>query len=409
MTNEEQIATGNNGKPTYYDVKPETPVCILCRNSTSCKQFPLEDVLPVVGMEASYVRRAIGIKRVVSLDDLYRLLDMDAFQETFIPRSLIVDFLLSDNVRRKNDNPCKCPVDTVLRGDAKDLIPALPDSSVQCVVTSTPYWAMRIYDEMIVSKWADGEMCSFGLEQTPEGFIRHSVEILYRLYPKITNTGSVWWDIMDTYNTRTQIRSNAVEALRAMQGKDHRTWKNFKYKRYSGGHSFLKDGEQCLIPYRIAERASRLGYYVKSIISWCKSSSLPEPQNSRVSRNVEYVVHLSKTRTPLFAKERYLKTPSELGGKQEEESEKLSDSWYLPTSSGRDGHGAQFPLQLPGRCIVLTSNPGDLILDPFSGSGTTLQAAKKLNRHYLGFDVAGQYVELSKQKISQAALFETKE
>ena len=401
MHDEEKAKRGRNGKPAYYDVKPETPVCILRRKESASKKISLEDVLPVVGMEAHFVRRVIGLKRDVSLDDLYRLLDMDAFQETFIPRSQIVDFLLSGEVRRKNNNPGECQIDNVLRGDAKDLISSLPDSSIQCVVTSTPYWAMRIYDEMITTNWADGETCSFGLEQTPEGFIRHSVEILYRLYPKITDTGSVWWDIMDTYNTRTQIRSSAVEALRAMQGKDHRTWKDFQYKRYSGGHSFLKDGEQCLIPYRIAERASRIGYFVKSVISWCKSSSLPEPQNSRVSRNVEYILHLSKTRTPLFMKERYLETPPELGGKQESESEKLSDFWYLPTSSGRDGHGAQFPLQLPGRCIALTSNLGDLVLDPFVGSGTTLQAAKKLARHYLGFDVAEQYVGLSKQRISQ--------
>ena len=194
-----------------------------------------------------------------------------------------------------------------------------------------------------------------------------------------------------------------------MQGKDLRTWRDYRYKRYSGGHSFLKDGEQCMIPYRIAERASRIGYYVKSIISWCKSSSLPEPQNSRVSRNVEYVLHLSKTRTPLFQKHRYLEMAADIGGRQATETEKLSDYWFLPTSAGRDGHGAQFPIQLPGRCIALTSNPGDLILDPFAGAGTTLQAARRLGRHFLGFDIAQQYVELSNQRLIKSDLQEAKE
>ncbi len=402
MSSAEQVHNNaSNNRPPYYDVKPETPICYLRRDSKSTEMFPLATILPIVGMESHYVRRAIGAKTNLSIDDVYRLLDLDAFHETFVPRSRIIDYLLSNNSRQHHTFPWKSLLDQIMLGDAKDLIETLPDSSIQCVVTSTPYWAMRIYDEMATTQWADGETCSFGLEQTPEGFIRHSVEIIYRLYPKITDKGSIWWDIMDTYNTRTQIRSNAAEALRAMQGKDCRTWKDFQYKRYSGGHSFLKDGEQCLIPYRIAERASRIGYYVKSVISWCKNSSLPEPQNSRVSRNVEYVLHLSKTRTPLFVKKRYLETPPDLGGKQEVESEKLSDSWHLPTSAGRDGHGAQFPLQLPGRCIVLTSNPDDLILDPFVGAGTTLLAAKKLGRHFLGFDVAKQYVELSRQRLTQ--------
>ena len=384
----------------YYDIKPETPVCKLQRKKFAPISFRLEDVLPVVGMDAQYVRRVVGKKDNLYIDDIYELIEQDAFQETFIPRSKVCDFLMSGG-DRKNVLCCsKCLINQVVQGDARDLIPLLPDQSIQCVVTSTPYWAMRIYDQMIATHWSDGEVCAFGLEQTPEGFIRHSVEILYCLFPKISNLGSIWWNIMDTYNTRTQIRSNAVEALRAMQGKDRRTWKDHKYKRYSGGHSFLKDGEQCMIPYRIAERASRIGYYVKSLISWCKSSSLPEPQQSRVSRNVEYVIHLSKTRTPLFMKDKYLNTPPELGGRQNVESEKLSDFWYLPTSAGRDGHGAQFPLQLPGRCIALTSKPCDLVLDPFAGAGTTLQAAKKLGRHYVGFEMSSQYVNLSKLRLS---------
>ena len=204
---------------------------------------------------------------------------------------------------------------------------------------------------------------------------------------------------MDSYNTRTQIRSNAAEALYAMQGHDKKTWKDHKYKRYSAGHSYLKDGEQCLIPQRIAERASRVGFYLKSTISWCKTACMPEPQQSRVSRNVEYVLHLTVQRTPLFNKSAYLELPAELGGKQQCESEKLSDFWHLPTSSGGDGHGAQFLLQLPGRCIALTTNEGDTVLDPFIGSGTTAIVAVRMNRHYIGFDIADKYINLAQGRI----------
>lgn len=204
--------------------------------------------------------------------------------------------------------------DSFVVGDALQLIGRLKDGSVNTVVTSTPYWAMRVYDEPGERLWADGEYCSFGLEQTPEGFIRHSVEVLHALLPKIAADGSVWWNIMDSYNTRTQIRGSAVETLHAMQGKDGRSWKDHEYLRYSAGHSYLKDGEQCLIPQRIAQRAAQIGYYVKSTISWCKQATTPEPQQSRVSRNVEYILHLTRERTPKFNKAAYLELPSDLGG-----------------------------------------------------------------------------------------------
>ena len=130
---------------------------------------------------------------------------------------------------------------------------------------------------------------------------------------------------------------------------------------------------------------------------------MPEPQQSRVSRNVEYVLHLTGQRTPLFNKQAYQTLPAELGGKQPFESEKLSDFWHLPTSSGGNGHGAQFPLQLPGRCIALSTNEGDTVLDPFMGSGTTAMVATILGRHYIGFDIADEYIKLAEDRIKDTA------
>jgi hypothetical protein len=84
---------------------------------------------------------------------------------------------------------------------------------------------------------------------------------------------------MDSFNTQTQIRSNAAEAVRAMQGNEERSWRDYENRRYSAGHAFLKDGEQCGSPSRIAERASRIGLYVKTLITWAKTGTTPEPQN----------------------------------------------------------------------------------------------------------------------------------
>lgn len=379
-----------------YNIKPCTQIAAF-NDTPQNKFYDISLVAPIVGMSESFIRKIVGNTKILSEEMIIKLLEQDAFAETFVPRSKILKYLRG--ISKQSLKTTLLNSNNLYMGDAVELINNLKNNSIQCVVTSTPYWAMRTYDNLFERTWADGEYCSFGLEQTPESFIRHSVEILYYLFSKLEETGSIWWNIMDSYNTRTQIRNNAAEALYAMQGKDSRSWKDYQYKRYSAGHSYLKDGEQCLIPQRIAERASRIGYYIKSTISWCKTASMPEPQQSRVSRNVEYILHLTKNRTPYFNKTNYLLLSPEMGGKQTFESEKLSDFWHLPTSSGGDGHGAQFPLQIPGRCIALSTKEGDIVLDPFIGTGTTAVAAIKLKRQYIGFDISEEYISLAKEKI----------
>ncbi|MCJ8506093.1 site-specific DNA-methyltransferase [Kocuria flava] len=390
----------NDGGPR--DVKPYTPVATLDRNVNDNPIFDREGVAEVVGMQPSFIRKVLGTNSpLLSAQDVVTLLDQDAYAETFVPRSRVINYLMTRAARNEMKPE---PLDStgLAFGSAGDLIPRLAPQSVQTVVTSTPYWAMRVYDDMRADVWADGEVCPYGLEQTPEGFIRHSVELIVSLKRAMKPGGSIWWNLGDTYNTRTQIRGNAAEALRAMQGKDRKTWHDHAARRYSAGHSYLKDGEQCLIPQRIAERASRAGFYVKSIITWGKPHSMPEPQNSRVSRAVEYVIHLSLQRTPDFYRNAYLETPEVLGGKGRRETDKLSDSWLFAPSDGRGGHGAQFPLALPGRCISISSQPGDLVLDPFMGSGTTAIAAERLGRRWLGFDVSETYLNSARIRVENS-------
>ncbi|MCL4851379.1 MAG: hypothetical protein KJZ78_08325, partial [Bryobacteraceae bacterium] len=351
-------------------------------------------------------KRVVGGRKVLDFRDIERLLLLDDAAETFVPRSKMVAYFRQLASRRglNQFRPHPLATDQVICGDAHKLIPALSDGSVDCVVTSTPYWAVRIYGTPQNVTWADGEVCPFGHEQTPEGFIRHSVEILHLLKIKVADHGSVWWNLGDTFNTRTQIRGNAAETLMAMKGLDRRKWTDQNCRRYSAGHAYLEDGEQALIPQRIAERASRVGYLVRSMISWSKDGSMPEPTKTRVTRSVEHIIHLTKLRTPQFDKEAFRTTPAMLGGRNTlYEQDKVTDVWHLPTSSGGEGHGAQFPLALPGRCISLSTKEGGLVLDPFAGSGTSGLAAVKLKRKFLGFDVSQEYVDLANRKLRQAA------
>jgi DNA modification methylase len=167
---------------------------------------------------------------------------------------------------------------------------------------------------------------------------------------------------------------------------------------------FLNDAEQSSIPARVAERASRIGYRLKSYITWTKHTLSPEPVRSRVTRQAEYVIHLTPTsKPPRFFKEQWQELDAELGGPNEklESRERITDVWSLPVAPGKNGHGAEFPLALPGRCIALSSREGDLVLDPFVGSGTTALAAIRQSRRCIGFDISDSYVQLARRRISE--------
>ena len=392
----------NADLPNIY---PRTSIARLDREAFRGRSetFSVAKVAPVVGMAESFIKRVLGNKRTLTADDVLELLDQDAFAETFVPRSRVMEYLFAElQVAERREQLGEEDDWHLIHGDFLQVVDTLPEASVQCVVTSTPYWGMRIYKEARTVRWADGEECAFGHEQTPEGFIRHTVEILHRLRPVLTDSASIWWNLMDTYMTRTQIRGNAYEALQDMDGRNRKRWSDHEHHRYSAGHSYVKDGEQCGIPALVAERASRIGYYTKSIITWAKINSLPEPQNSRVSRNLEYVLHLSTRRAPKFDKSAYRRLGASLGGRNPlYESDKLSDVWVIPVSSGGDGHGAQFPMALPGRCIAISTDPNDVVLDPFIGSGNAAVAALSLGRRVIGVDVSGKYLTTAESKIRQ--------
>lgn len=391
------------------DIKPRTAVASLDRGVWSGRpeRFPIAAVAPVVGLSEVFIRRISGSSRELAVEDVLRLLDQDSFGETFVPRSQVLDYLIAGKSTFREDNRPKVvprPY-ALITGHVLDGLRRIEPRSVQCVVTSGPYWGMRIYEDPRAVTWADGQECVYGHEQTPEAFIRHTVQVLHELRPLLSADGSIWWNLGDTYNTRAPIRGNTTEALRAMQGQDGRSWADHQCRRYSAGHAFLKDGEQCMIPLQVAERASRIGYYVKSLITWAKTASLPEPHNSRVSRGLEYILHLSTVRTPKFDKSTYRRIQPILGGRNvEAESDKLTDVWVLPTSNGGHGHGAQFSPALPARCIALCTDANDVVLDPFVGNGSSGVAARALGRRFIGIDLSPGYLAVANEAISTATL-----
>jgi hypothetical protein len=149
------------------------------------------------------------------------LLGLDSFSETFVPRSRISDFLMRHADGRVEIAEAKlATIDLSERwsletGLSKEHLARLPTGSVQTVVTSTPYWGVRIYGDWFEVGWP--RPAPLGHEQTPEEFIRHTIEFLHLLKPAITQDGTARWNLMDTCNTRTQSGETPPSTCRALR------------------------------------------------------------------------------------------------------------------------------------------------------------------------------------------------
>jgi DNA modification methylase len=227
--------------------------------------------------------------------------------------------------------------------------------------------------------------------------------VLRELKRVIRKDGVVWWNVGDTYMTRAHVRARSRERLDALEGRRKKeSWKEYPVKRYSAGHSYLKDKDLTLIPFQIALAAQHQGWWVRSVITWSKDNTVPESVKDRPTTSHEYVLMLTQTRFYYYnnvdAKEATISNgwaPPQVDADQRN----LRTVWSFGTSGGPNGHVAAFPLELPTRCIAASSRAGDLVIDPFAGSATSLIAARRLGRKYAGCDLALEYVETGNQAL----------
>jgi DNA modification methylase len=155
----------------------------------------------------------------------------------------------------------------------------------------------------------------------------------------------------------------------------------------------------------LACQMNELGFLMRGEIIWNKSQSAGtstawgswrSPTNPTLRDVHEYILVFSEGTLRLPKNERKSDITAE------EFTEYTKSVWSFPTESAkRVGHPAPFPLELPARLIKLYSFPGDLVLDPFCGSGTTCLAARDLGRHFIGMDTNPDYVTLARERLKK--------
>ena len=271
---------------------------------------------------------------------------------------------------------------TLYHGDAGAVLATLPDESVDCIVTSPPYFALRDYG-------VDGQI---GAEPSPAEFVSALVAVFREARRVLADDGTLWLNLGDSY-----ARNPGKGGSGTPNGR------NLAKMGYSGGSlAGLAEKNLIGIPWRVAFALQDDGWILRNDIIWHKPNAMPESVADRLSGKHEHLFMFSKSPRYWFDLDPIrdpTREPHEHPGKNP------GDVWSIPTVPFPGAHFAVFPPQLAERCVMAGCKPGGTVLDPFSGSGTTGHAAAKHDRRYVGIDLNAEYLDLSlRTRLAQPAL-----
>jgi DNA modification methylase len=263
----------------------------------------------------------------------------------------------------------------IYNGDSREVLKELPAASVNTVITSPPYYWQRDYE-------VDGQ---FGLEATIDGYVNNIVETFRMLRHTLTDDGTVFLNLGDTYYSAkgrphgedAKHRSRRLPGLRAVDGPGL----GLPRKSLIG------------IPWRVALAMQEDGWTLRSAIIWVRNSAIPEPTSKdRPWRKYEHIFLFAKT-------VRYQFDRAGLEGEE--------DVWFIEPdrrSLARGTHYAPYPRKLVERCINSACPEGGVVLDPFVGGGTTMYVANEMGRSSVGIELNPNFCELVADQMSKQSL-----
>jgi DNA modification methylase len=315
------------------------------------------------------------------------------------------------------------PINQIVRGDALTVLRSWPAESVQCVVTSPPYWGLRDY----------GVPGQLGLERRPTEYIDRLVEILREVRRVLREDGTLWLNMGDCYQDKQ------------LQG----------------------------MPWGVAFSLQVDGWVLRQDNIWEKSNPMPESIRDRTTRVHEYIFHFSKSARYFYDQDATKEPASPLtglrisqstlarqqGGQKQDlyqqgapgqnrpdrkpidilksvakkanvgpkaEQVDMDDPvgrprsnpsfsaavagptidrnkrsvWKIPIQPVSDAHFATFPEALVQPCIAAGTKEGDVVLDPFMGSGTVALVALKMGRRFVGVELNPDYIKIAEDRIA---------
>jgi DNA modification methylase len=297
--------------------------------------------------------------------------------------------------------------DKIYNGDSIEVLKQFEDNSINCCVTSPPYFGLRDYG-------VDGQI---GQEDVPEKYIERLVKLFREVRRVLTEDGTLWVNIGDSYAGNSKPGGgDPTIGTRNLGGKEYRQ------KHVPAG---LKCKDLIGIPWMLAFALRADGWYLRQDIIWNKPNCMPESVKDRCTKAHEYIFLLSKSQRYYFNSDAIKEPVAEstvarlkqniemqtgstrVQGKKNGNMKAVGNSegrnkrsvWTIPTASYKGAHFAVYPESLIEPCILAGCPEGGIVLDPFFGSGTTGAVAKKSGRHYIGIDLNATYCGIAERRI----------
>lgn len=261
----------------------------------------------------------------------------------------------------------------MLTGDCAKVLPDLEAESVQCCVTSPPYWGLRDYDH-------DDQI---GAEASPELYVENLVKVFREVHRVLRRDGTLWLNVGDGYARNGGTGKCGPNAMVGNTKKLIQK-RNCKVPNVWG----LKDRDLMGLPWRVAFALQQDGWILRSKIAWIKKTAMPESVKNRPTNATEDIFLFSKSPSYYYDSQAV----------REETGANLRNYWILGPDSSNHGHPAAFPRELARRCILLGSRESDVVLDPFGGSGTTGVVANNLGRKAILVELNPEYAQGSKER-----------
>ena len=296
--------------------------------------------------------------------------------------------------------------DTILFGDCRETLKQFDEKARVCV-TSPPYYGLRDYG---------GENNQIGMEQTPEDYVDEMVKVFRLVRDNLTDDGTLWLNIGDSYyNYRSD--GNYPKQTVSKTRQDLPTKTPVRGNKLEG----YKSKDLIGIPWLLAFALRKDGWYLRQDIIWHKPNPMPESVKDRCTKAHEYIFLLSKNKNYYYNNEAIKEpvkqdwgTRDRTNGKYHNEGTGLQPHsgltksytkknkrsvWSVTKKPYKGAHFATFPPELIEPCIKAGSEVGDIILDPFMGSGTTAMVAKMLDRYYIGCELHEDYCNLIQERV----------
>lgn len=295
-------------------------------------------------------------------------------------------------------------------GDCRKILQDLPEGSVQCCVTSPPYYGLRDYG-------VDGQI---GHEASPDQFVAQLVAVFREVRRVLRDDGTLWLNLGDSY---AGTGGQSPQSGRLFKGRARQRENTCISARIRT--EFLKPKDLVGIPWMVAFALRADGWYLRQDIIWAKPNPMPESVRDRCTKAHEYLFLLSKSDRYLYDPDAIAEPaaypegprntrPYEVAGQRRGDNNNLGGSvhkigprstrnkrsvWSIATAPYREAHFATFPPALVEPCILAGTRPGDTVLDPFLGAGTTALVAERLGRRWVGIELNPSYAALAGDRL----------